>query len=251
MNLNAMIHCAKMSGPLRKRNLMNISFVVPIHNERHTLAPLAEGIAKHTTPHEHLIYFVDDASTDGSGEVLRELAARIETIQPIYLPDRAGKAAALAAGFAQARGEIVITMDGDLQDDPKEIPRFIQKLEEGYDMVCGWKAIRHDPWRKTIPSRIYNRCVASLFGLPLHDINCGFKAMRIHVAKTLSIDGGMHRLLPVLAAQQGYSIAEIPVEHHPRRSGKSKYGLERFVRGALDVLALWIAIRFRNRTNGS
>ena len=160
-----------------------------------------------------------------------------------------GKSAALAEGFAHADGDVIITMDADLQDDPREIPRFFEKLNEGYDMVVGWKQVRYDPWTKTFPSRIYNGIAERLFKLGLHDINCGFKAMRTEVAKSILLIGDMHRLMPVLAAEKGYKIGEIPVEHHPRRYGQSKYGYERFVRGATDMITLYFLTRHRDAPN--
>jgi dolichol-phosphate mannosyltransferase len=160
-----------------------------------------------------------------------------------------GKCAALAAGFAHADGNVIITMDADLQDDPKEIPRLVAKLNEGFDMVVGWKQVRYDPWTKTFPSRIYNGMANLLFGLGLHDINCGFKALRAEVAKGLALNGDMHRLIPVMAAQQGYKVTEAPVEHHPRRHGQSKYGYERFTRGAADIITLYFLSRHREAPN--
>ncbi len=138
-------------------------------------------------------------------------------------------------------------MDSDLQDDPKEIPRFIEKLNEGYDVVCGWKAVRHDPWHKRIPSRIYNGFVSWLFGLPIHDVNCGFKLFRGDVVRHIRLYGEMHRLIPVQAHYLNYRVSEIPVEHHRRRYGVSKFGPERFWRGAVDVLTMWFLTRYRQQ----
>lgn len=224
---------------------MKITFVIPVYNERETLEPLVEGITEHVAPHHHRILFVDDGSTDGSYEVLCNLRDRLETVEIIRLRGNFGKSAALAAGFAYADGDLVFSMDSDLQDDPKEIPRFLEKLEEGFDVVCGWKAIRHDPFHKTFPSRIYNRFVSWLFNVPLHDVNCGYKLFRLDVVKHIQLYGEMHRLIPVLAHSMNYRVAEIPVEHHRRRYGKSKYGFERFSRGMLDVLTMWFLSRYR------
>jgi dolichol-phosphate mannosyltransferase len=225
---------------------MKITFVIPAYNERETLEPLVEGITEYVAPHPHRILLVDDGSTDGSYEVMCGLRDRFDTVEIIRLRGNFGKSAALAAGFARADGDLVFTMDSDLQDEPKEIPRFIDKIEEGYDLVCGWKAVRHDPSHKTIPSRIYNGFVSWLFGVPLHDVNCGFKLLRLDVVKHIQIYGEMHRLIPVLAHSMNYRVAEIPVEHHRRRYGKSKYGFERFSRGALDVLTMWFLKHFRH-----
>ncbi len=227
--------------------LESLAFVVPVYNERETLESLAEGIARHAAPHPFHVLFVDDGSTDGSSEVLLDLHKRYPWVDVVRFRRNFGKATALAVGFQLAQGDIVFTMDADLQDDPKEIPRFIEALRAGFDMVCGWKRIRHDPWHKTIPSRIYNSWVSRVFRIPLHDVNCGFKAMRVDVARHLVLYGEMHRLIPVLAQQNGCRLAEIPVEHHPRRSGVSKYGIERFVRGAADV----VTVRFFERDGAS
>ena len=225
---------------------MDITFVIPVYNERETIEALAAGIAEHAAPHDYRIVFVDDGSTDGSYDVLCRLRDANPAIDVIRLRGNFGKSAALAAGFARAEGDLVFTMDSDLQDEPKEVPRFIEKLNEGYDVVCGWKAVRHDPVHKTVPSRIYNGFVAWLFGVPLHDVNCGFKLMRTEVVKKIQLYGEMHRLVPVLARNLNYRIAEIPVEHHPRRYGKSKYGIERFTRGAMDVLTMWFLTHYRH-----
>lgn len=227
---------------------VRIAFVIPVFNERDTLRPLAEGIRAHTPPaHEPWILFVDDGSTDGSTEILDGLAAERPEVNVLHLRGNFGKSAALAAGFAHVDAELVFTMDSDLQDDPKEIPRFIEKLNEGYDVVCGWKAQRHDPWHKTFPSRRYNAFVSWLFELPIHDVNCGFKLFRREVVRHIQVYGEMHRLIPVLAHKLNYRVTEIPVEHHRRRYGVSKYGFERFFRGAADVLTMWFLTRYRHQ----
>lgn len=226
---------------------MNITFVIPVFNERETLRPLAEGILEHTQSHECRILFVDDGSTDGSYEEILALQRDYPCVDMIRLRGNFGKSAALAAGFAHADGDYICTMDSDLQDDPKEIPRFIEKINEGFDVVCGWKAIRHDPWHKTYPSRVYNAVVSRLFNLPLHDVNCGFKLMRKDVVRHLRLYGEMHRLIPVYAHSLNFKVTEIPVEHHRRRYGKSKFGFERFTRGAIDVLTTWFLTRYRQQ----
>ena len=218
---------------------MKVVIIIPVYNECPTLEPLVEGIAEHIGPHEHRILFVDDGSTDGSYEVLTRLRAEKPSVDFIKFRTNCGKTRALASAFDRAQGDVVVTMDGDLQDDPKELPRMFAKLDEGYDLVCGWKRTRHDPLTKVIPSRIYNKCVSWIFGLALHDINTGFKAMRMEVAKRLPLYSDMHRLIPVFAAHLGYHITEIPVEHHPRLYGKSKYGFERYARGAIDAFIAW------------
>jgi len=225
----------------------SLDFVIPVYNERDTLPALAEGIARHAAPHPFRILFIADGSDDGSDKVLLELHERYPWVDTIRFRRNFGKTAALAAGFQRVRGDIVFTMDADLQDDPKEIPRFIEAIRAGADMVCGWKRKRHDPWHKTLPSRVYNCWVSWVFRIPLHDVNCGFKAMRAEVARHLILYGEMHRLIPVLAQQNGCRLAELPVEHHPRQSGVSKYGFERFMRGAADV----VTVRFLERYGAS
>lgn len=222
---------------------MRLSFVIPVYNERETIRGVVDGVLEHARGHDLELLLVDDGSDDGSAGTIDALAQEHGEIRVIRFSKNLGKSAALAVGFAKASGDVVFTLDSDLQDDPKEIPRFLAKLDEGYQLVCGWKAVRHDPWHKTLPSRLYNAFVARLWHLPLHDINCGFKAMRSDVAKSIRLYHDMHRLIPVLAVQNGFNVAEIAVEHHPRRFGKSKYGIERFVSGAIDVFALWGLMR--------
>lgn len=229
---------------------MKLSFVIPVYNERDTLEPLTEGILEHAADHEVCIIFVDDGSTDGSFEELQRLHdAHRNQIRLVRQRGNFGKSAALATGFSRADGDAVFTMDSDLQDDPKEIPRFIEKLEEGFDVVCGWKSTRHDPWHKTFPSFFYNKFVAKLFGLPIHDVNCGFKLFRTEVVKKIQVYGEMHRLIPALAHTLNYRVTEIPVLHHPRRYGVSKFGFERFTRGALDVMTVYFLRRYQHSPN--
>ena len=226
---------------------MQLSFVIPVYNERDTLAPLTEGILAHTAEHSVHLLFVDDGSTDGSAEELNRLAGEHPEIEVIRLRGNFGKSAALASGFAHADGEVVITMDSDLQDDPQEIPRFLEQIEAGYDVVCGWKKHRRDPWHKVWPSHAYNGFVSWLFSLPIHDVNCGFKAFRIEVVKKIQLYGEMHRLIPVMAHNLNYRVGEIPVEHHKRQYGVSKFGFERFSRGAVDVLTMWFLSRYQHQ----
>jgi len=222
---------------------MEVVFAIPVYNERETLESLAEGISRYAGDIDHRILFVDDGSTDGSYELLCTLRARYSTVDVIKLRRNFGKSQALAAAIHRARGDVLVTMDGDLQDDPEEIPKLLGKLAEGYDVVCGWKAARRDPWHKTFPSRIYNALVSWIFGLPLHDVNTGFKAMRMEVAKRLPLYGELHRMIAVFAGQLGYRVTEAPVKHHPRSHGQSKYGFERFSRGALDIITAWFLLR--------
>ena len=229
---------------------MFITFVIPVYNEKDTLRGLVDGIKECTPEHERRVLFVDDGSTDGSRSVLDELAAEHDEVEAIHFDENRGKTAALARGIDEAAGDVVITMDSDLQDDPSDIPRFLSKLEEGYDLVCGWKAQRQDPLARRLASRVYNGVTARAFGLRLHDINCGFKAMRIGVAKDLRLEHDYHRLIPVLAAHCGYSVTEIEVTHQQRRFGRSKYGWARFWHGARDVARLWWSFRRNDKSGG-
>ena len=215
-------------------------FIIPVKDEKETLALLLAGIREHSSSHALNVLFINDGSTDGSKEELDRLTQDADDAQVIHFKTNLGKSAALQEGFQKAQGDIVFTMDSDLQDDPAEIPEFLDKLEEGYDMVCGWKVNRQDSWQKTIPSKVYNSIVAKLFGLDLHDINCGYKAMKLEVAQSLELKHDYHRVIPVLAAKNGYRIGEIEVHHQARQFGRSKYGLSRFWHGARDVLRVWL-----------
>ncbi len=226
---------------------MQLSFLIPICNERDTLAPLVQGIADHVGDHAFRILLIDDGSTDGSWEAMCALRDAHAYVDLIRFRRNLGKTTALAVGFERIAGDIAITMDGDLQDDPKEIPRLLAKLDEGYDLVCGWKERRQDPWHKTFPSRVFNAGIAKAFGLPLHDVNTGFKAMRMKVAKQLPMRGNLHRFIPVLAAHFGHRVTEIPVAHHPRRYGQSKYGFFRIFQGLRDAAVLWWQLKVRHR----
>jgi dolichol-phosphate mannosyltransferase len=168
-------------------------------------------------------------------------------VRVVRLRRNFGKAAALVAGFDQARGETIVTIDGDLQDDPAEIPRLLAKLEEGFDLVSGWKARRRDPLRRRVGSRIFNAVTGRLSGVRLHDMNCGLKAYRAEVVRGLRIYGELHRFVPVLAHHRGYRIAELPVNHRPREHGRSRYGMERYLRGFLDLLTVSFIGRYRHR----
>ncbi len=226
---------------------MKLSFVIPAFNERESLRGLVEGILAHTSGHNVQILFIDDGSTDGTSEEMAALRTEHPEIEIVRFRRNLGKSIALAAGFERVSGELVFTMDADLQDDPCEIPIFLEKLAEGYDVVVGWKKIRHDPWHKVFPSRVYNWIVSRVLDLRLHDINCGYKLFRREVVERLSVYGERHRLLPALARDLGYRIAEVPVHHNPRKFGRSKYGIERFVRGAIDVGTMVFLYRYVNR----
>ncbi|MFM8401745.1 MAG: glycosyltransferase family 2 protein, partial [Pirellula sp.] len=193
------------------------------------------------------IVFVDDGSSDHSWQVIEGLAASRGSMRAIRFRRNFGKAAALAAGFKEASGDILITMDADLQDDPKEIPRMLGKLDEGYDVISGWKQKRLDPWHKRWPSLVFNAILRFFSRLPLHDFNCGFKAYRREVLQEIDLYGEMHRFVPVLASARGFRVAEIAVEHHPRLHGFSKYGWSRIPKGLLDLATVVFLTRFRYR----
>mgnify|MGYP001826747313 FL=1 len=193
------------------------------------------------------IIFVDDGSSDGSWSVAEQLVATDRSTEAIRFRRNFGKAAALSAGFASCRCDVVITMDADLQDDPKEIPRFLAKLDEGFDVVSGWKRVRHDPWHKVLPSRVFNALVSRLTKVKLHDHNCGFKAYRREIFDEVTLYGELHRFVPVLASSRGWQVGEIEVEHHAREFGRSKYGVSRIVKGFLDVLTIYFLTRFTGR----
>jgi dolichol-phosphate mannosyltransferase len=229
-----------------------ISLVVPIYNERDNLPVLLQEVQQVWQSPELAewrweMIIVDDGSTDGSWEVIQELAAGEERLCGLRLRRNFGKAAALQAGFHAARGTMVITLDGDLQDDPREIPRFVQALQQGADVVSGWKVHRCDPWHKVIPSRVFNRLVSWLTGVRLHDHNCGFKAYRSDVLRELHLYGEQHRFVPVLAAERGFRIAELPVHHRPRRYGYSKYRWQRFIKGLLDLGTVFFLTQYEHR----
>ncbi len=227
-----------------------ISVVVPLYNEAESLAALHAELARSFEanglgPAEFL--FVDDGSRDGSWGVIRQIAAADPRARGIRFRRNFGKAAALTAGFRAARGSIVFTLDGDLQDDPAEIPRFLARLDEGFDVVSGWKRKRHDPWHKVGPSRVFNRLVSGLTGCKLHDHNCGFKAYRREVLDEVTLYGELHRFVPVLASERGFKVAEIVVNHRSRKFGHSKYGVARFIKGLLDLLTVHFLSRYGQR----
>ncbi len=226
-----------------------VSVVIPLLNEESSLRLLHESIVKVANDNQLLyeVIFVDDGSTDGSWSVVCALAHSDPQTRGIRFRRNFGKAAALASGFEAARSDVVITMDADLQDDPQEIPRFLEKLAAGYDVVSGWKKIRHDPWHKTFPSAIFNRLVSRLTGVQLHDHNCGFKAYRREIFSEVKLYGERHRFVPVLAAARGWRVGEIEVLHHARTHGVSKYGLSRLPKGFLDLLTICFLTEYSQR----
>jgi len=226
-----------------------ISVVIPVYDEAESLKALSSGIQTvlDSLQNNYELIFVDDGSRDGSMGKLEALHEKDGRIKVIQLRDNFGKSVALSVGFEHAQGEIIFTMDADLQDDPKEIPRFLKKLEKGYDLISGWKFKRMDPFGKTFPSRIFNRVVSLMTGIKLHDFNCGFKCYRREVVKNIRIYGELHRFVPVLARWKGFRVTEIKVDHHPRRFGVSKFGLERLPRGLLDLLTVLFLTRYLKR----
>lgn len=228
---------------------LEISILIPLLNEKESLTELYEKLTKvlSSLKKTYEIIFVDDGSTDGSFEVLRKLYERDRRIQVYQFRKNYGKSAALSCGFQRARGRYVITMDADLQDDPEEIPHLITKLNEGYDLVSGWKKKRYDPFIKRNTSKIYNRVTGWISGLKIHDFNCGLKAYRSEVVKEIQIYGQLHRFIPVLAHWLGYKVSEIPVKHHPRKYGKTKFGIFRFAAGLLDLITVIFLNKFRKR----
>ena len=226
-----------------------LSIVIPVYNEQDTLRTLRDEIDAVAQEHgyELDILFVDDGSSDDSWQQISELAADDGRVRGIRFRRNFGKAAALNAGFEAARGELVFTMDADLQDDPKEIPRFLQHIEDGFDVVSGWKKVRHDPWHKVGPSRVFNGLVSWLTGVQLHDHNCGFKCYRREIFREVHLYGELHRFVPVLAEARGWKVSEVVVDHRARQHGESKYGWWRIPKGFLDLLTVKFLTGFGQR----
>lgn len=230
-----------------------VSVVCPVLNEEESIPKLVQELVdvltrlKKTRIDAFEIIFVDDGSTDGTRAVLEQLHERYPSVGVVGFRANSGKSAALAQGFNAARGTVIITMDGDLQDDPREIPALLDALDTGLHVVSGWKAERHDPWTKRLPSRVYNWATRLASGLPLHDFNCGLKAYRRDVIDEIRVYGQMHRFLPVLAHWRGFKVGEIPVRHRARQFGVSKFGASRFVAGTLDFMTIVFLMKYRRR----
>lgn len=224
---------------------MDLSFIIPVYNEEKSLHPLYTSILKNISHKTYEIIFIDDGSTDNSYNEIAKLAKADQHVKSIHFRTNFGKAAALQAGFDKAQGDIIFTMDADLQDDPDEIPRFIEKIEEGYDLVSGWKKKRRDPLTKRWPSKFFNLITSMVFHLRLHDYNCGYKAYRKQAAKSLDIYGELYRYIPAIVWSKGYSVTEIIVTHHKRKFGKSKYGASRLIRGFLDLLTVTMITKYQ------
>lgn len=242
-------HISNSNQSSAKISFKKISIVVPVLNEEDSIFPLINEIRKvfKTMDVWYEIILIDDGSTDKSLSTIIELSKTDKRIKFISFRKNYGKSAALQIGFKQAAGEAVITMDSDLQDDPNEIPALLKKLDEGYDVVSGWKKIRQDPFIKKVSSKFFNFVTRIFSGIKIHDFNCGLKAYRKSVTESLNVYGELHRYMPVLAHWQGYSIAEIPVKHHPRRYGKTKFGISRFFKGFIDLITVVFTTRYIKR----
>ena len=228
---------------------MLLSVVIPTYNEHESLAQLhaeLDEVAR-AQGYDLDVVFVDDGSTDGSWAQIRKLADADPRVRGVRFRRNFGKAAALSAGFEAARGDLVMTLDADLQDDPREIPRFLAEMGKGLDVVSGWKEVRHDPIHKVWPSRVFNWLVSTLTGVRLHDHNCGMKCYRREVFDEVQLYGELHRFVPVLAAARGWKVGEIPIQHRARPFGSSKYGMRRFVKGFLDLLTVYFLTGYGQR----
>jgi glycosyltransferase involved in cell wall biosynthesis len=233
----------------RPGSRVEVSVVIPVLDEIESLPTLYRELSEvlETLGRPYELVFVDDGSRDGSFQTLEKLHRSDDRVRVIQLRRNFGKAAALAVGFRASRGDVIVTLDADLQDSPSELPRLLQRLEDGYDLVSGWKQDRQDPLSKTLPSRLFNRVTGWLTGLPLRDFNSGFKAYRREVVEELRLYGELHRFIPALAAWRGFRVAEVPVHHRPRQFGRSKYGSARFWRGSLDLLTVLFLTRYTRR----
>jgi glycosyltransferase involved in cell wall biosynthesis len=227
----------------------SLTILIPVMNEEGNLPDLYERLTSSLTsiglPYE--VIFVDDGSKDATWALVADLSAKDHRIIGLRHRRNFGKAQALSNGFAAARGDVIVTMDGDLQDDPDELPRFLEMLNDGYDLVSGWKQRRQDPLGKTAPSKVFNWTVRKASGVQLHDFNCGFKAYRREVTASIRLYGELHRFTPVLASAEGFRIGELPVKHHARQWGESKYGWSRLTKGFLDLLTVVFLTQYRQR----
>lgn len=228
---------------------MHYSVVIPVYEESGNLEFLHEKLTRTLKKMggEAEIIFVDDGSKDSSFEDLKKIAKGDKRVKVLRFAKNFGKSAAMSAGFHESAGGIIINLDADLQDDPAEIPRMVGKLDEGHDLVVGWRRVRRDAMDKTLPSKVFNAVVSRWSGIALHDFNCGFKVYRREVLAGLPLYSDMHRFLPVLAAKEGFRVTELPVEHHPRHAGVSKYGIGRTLRGLLDFISVLFLTAYLSR----
>ena len=231
------------------KSTVKISIVVPLFNEEESLVELHERLSKAVCSLEKPIefLFIDDGSTDNSMQVLSELHNKDPQVRVVQFRRNYGKSAALALGFKEARGEFIVTLDADLQDEPYEIPNLVKKLEEGFDLVSGWKKIRKDPFIKKSTSKLFNFVTRKMTGLGIHDMNCGLKAYRREVTDTVNVYGQLHRFLPVLAQWQGFKVGEVVVKHNPRKYGRTKFGASRFIAGFFDLVTVLFITRYTKR----
>ncbi|HEY6906713.1 MAG TPA: glycosyltransferase family 2 protein [Ignavibacteriaceae bacterium] len=236
-------------GESKKSDFKKLSVVIPLYNEEESLNPLTNEIKKalKTVNISFEVLFVDDGSDDNSLKIIKEICRTDKRFKYISFRKNYGKSAALQIGFKNVSGDVVVTMDADLQDDPNEIYSLIKKLEEGSDLVSGWKKVRHDPFIKRTSSRFFNFVTRIMSGIKIHDFNCGLKAYKREVTDNIKVYGELHRYVPVLADWQGFKISEIPVKHHPRRYGKTKFGLSRFFKGFIDLITVIFATRYIKR----
>lgn len=236
---------------MKGSDFIKFSVVIPVYNEQDSLKILYNSLvnvfSENFPNEEYEILFIDDGSQDDSVKIIKKIGNINKKIHLIVFRKNFGKSAALQAGFRSAIGDIIFTMDADLQDDPKEIPNFVNKINEGYDCVCGWKYNRLDPLEKRWPSKLFNKFTSAMSGIKLHDFNCGFKAYRKEVIESLDIYGEMHRFVPILVARNGFKIVEIQVNHKKREFGKSKYGIERYLRGMFDSISVLFLLKYREK----
>lgn len=236
-------------APQEKTTFKKLSIVVPLFNEEESLNLLTAEIKKGVKPLQidFEVIFVDDGSTDNSLKVIRDITRQDKKFKYISFQKNYGKAAALQLGFKNATGDVIVTMDADLQDDPNEIPNLLKKLDEGYDLVSGWKKKRHDPFIKNQSSKFFNFITRIFSGIKIHDFNCGLKAYKRVVVDNIKVYGELHRYMPVLAKWQGFTIAEVPVKHQQRLYGKTKYGISRFFKGFVDLVTVIFTTRYVKR----
>ena len=232
-----------------KSSFKKLSIVVPLYNEEESLRPLSNEIKKamRSLNLSFEVLLIDDGSTDKSLSIIKEICKQDRRFRYFSFRKNYGKSAALQVGFNNAAGDAVITMDADLQDDPSEISNLLKKLEEGFDLVSGWKKKRHDPFIKKYSSRFFNFVTRLMTGIKIHDFNCGLKAYKREVTDVIKVYGELHRYMPVLADWEGFSVSEIPVVHHPRRYGKTKFGISRFFKGFVDLITVLFSTRYIKR----
>jgi glycosyltransferase involved in cell wall biosynthesis len=237
------------NSSVTKYKFQKVSVLVPLFNEEESLTKLSNQISNvfDTISPDYEILFVDDGSTDNSLKVIKDLSRANNKIRYISFRKNYGKSAALNIGFKGASGDVVVTMDADLQDDPSEIPSLLAELQKGFDLVSGWKKKRHDPFVKKYSSRFFNYVTKIMSGIKIHDFNCGLKAYKKAVIKSISIHGELHRYIPVLADWKGFKVSEVVVKHHPRKYGKTKFGISRFFKGFIDLITVIFTTRYIQR----